>query len=130
MGSINVPDPSKWFTPPSKPVDKLTNYADPSNSKGLGRTANDLGKSIGLPQNDPALDAVKAKDAADRLLAEAAARRANEEGAANAKNQGVLAKSRQKAIAGAAQGRRATILTGPLGLGTAPDTTRKSILGA
>ncbi len=78
-----------------------------------------------------------AKDAADAqrkaandLASEAGTRRANEEGAAAATTDAAAARSRQRAKSDAAQGRRGTILTGPLGLVDDATVQRKTILGA
>jgi|CXWL01.1.fsa_nt_gi hypothetical protein len=129
MGAINIPPPSQWF---DKPLEEGVKYADPTNKSGpdLGADLGKASKDVGLPQNDPELDAQKAADEAKRLLAEAAARRTNDASTAAAKEAGTLARSKQKALASSAQGRRSTILTGPLGLISDASTARKTILGA
>lgn len=64
------------------------------------------------------------------MAADAEARRTNEEGATAAAETAQQARQRQLAIAATAQGRRSTILTGPLGVVNDATVARKSILGA
>ncbi len=80
----------------------------------------------------PAKGAKDAADAqkreADRLASDAALRRSNDEAVATATSASSSARARQ--LARGNQGRRSTILTGPLGVIDDPTAARKSILGA
>lgn len=67
---------------------------------------------------------------AENLASEAETRRVNEEGAANAEATAQAARKRQRSLAAGNQGRRSTILTGPLGIVDDTPVARKSILGA
>lgn len=80
--------------------------------------------------NDAKDAANQQRQAADKLASEAETRRTNEEGAATAAADAQSARARQKQIAASAQGRRSTILTGPLGVVEDAPVARKTILGA
>ncbi len=71
----------------------------------------------------------EAKEQTKRLAEEVNSRRTNEEGAAAAAGVAQTARQRQRRVAAGAQGRRSTIVTGPLGLQEEAPTQRKSILG-
>lgn len=82
----------------------------------------------------PAKDAKAAAEAqqrqASQLASDAELQRTNQEGTTAATAAADAARTRQLALAASAQGRRSTILTGPLGSVGDATTTRKTILGA
>lgn len=63
------------------------------------------------------------------IEAEAATRLEQEESTAASQAAGKKARKRQKAKSATAQGRRGTLLTGPLGLVGEPETSGKTLLG-
>lgn len=108
------------------PVTAIGTIGSEQAGQAAYRTKEGMGSAAGAAKD--AADDQKRKAA--QLASEADLRRTNEEGTAAAAAEGEAARKRQLAKAAGAQGRRSTILTGPLGLVEEANVTRKTILGA